>query len=66
MVKLVPTRHEDVWGNGGIAPPFLASALDGRHWSASRPRRFTPREAVPRTHWIRGWIEPRADMDAVE
>jgi hypothetical protein len=22
-------RHENVWGSGGIAPPFLTSALDG-------------------------------------
>jgi hypothetical protein len=29
-------RHEDVWGNGGTAPPFLILALDGGEWSASR------------------------------
>jgi hypothetical protein len=22
------SRHEDAWGSGGIAPPFLISALD--------------------------------------
>jgi hypothetical protein len=33
--------HEDVWGNGGIAAPFLISALDGGEWSASRPGHFT-------------------------
>jgi hypothetical protein len=27
------TRHEDVWVSGGIAPPFLKSAVDGREWS---------------------------------
>jgi hypothetical protein len=26
--------------SGGIAPPFLTSALDGGQWSASRPCRF--------------------------
>jgi hypothetical protein len=30
-------RHEDVWGSGGIVPPLLASELDARVWSASRP-----------------------------
>jgi hypothetical protein len=27
--------HEDMWGSGGIAPPFLTLALDGSEWSAS-------------------------------
>jgi hypothetical protein len=35
------------WGNGGIAPPFLTSALVGGEWSASRPSRFTPMEIAP-------------------
>jgi hypothetical protein len=38
----------------------LTSALDGGEWSASRPGRFTPRERVPGTHWIGGWLGPRA------
>jgi hypothetical protein len=29
-------------GSGGIAPPFLTSALDGREWSASLPYRLAP------------------------
>jgi hypothetical protein len=33
---------------------------------ASRPGRFTPEEIVPGTHWIGGWVDSRADMDAVE
>jgi hypothetical protein len=45
--------------------PSLTSALDGREWSASRSGRFTPRERVPGTHWIRGWVGPRAVLDAV-
>jgi hypothetical protein len=43
----------------------LASALDGGEWSASRPGRFTPRERAPGTHWIGGWVGPRAVLDAV-
>jgi hypothetical protein len=27
--------YEDVWGSGGIAQPFLTSALEGGEWSAS-------------------------------
>jgi hypothetical protein len=40
---------------------FLTSALVGGEWSASRPARFTPG-----THWIGGWVGPRAGLDDVE
>jgi hypothetical protein len=40
-------------------------ALDGGEWSASRPCRFIPRERAPRTHWIGGWVGPRACLDRV-
>jgi hypothetical protein len=43
----------------------LTSALDGGEWSASRPGRFTPTERAPGTHWIGGWVGPRAVLDAV-
>jgi hypothetical protein len=43
----------------------LTSALDGGEWSASHPGRFTPRERAPGTHWIGGWVSPRAVLDAV-
>jgi hypothetical protein len=54
------------WGTGGIAPPFLISALDGGECSASHPGRFTPGERAPGTHWIGGWVGLRVDLDAVE
>jgi hypothetical protein len=40
---------------------FLTSALAGGEWSASRLGRFTPG-----THWIGGWVDPRAGLDDVE
>jgi hypothetical protein len=43
----------------------LTSALDGGEWSASRPGRYTSRERAPGTHWIGGWVGPRAGLDAV-
>jgi hypothetical protein len=43
----------------------LTSALDRGEWLASRPDRFTPRERAPCTHWIGGWVGPRAVLDAV-
>jgi hypothetical protein len=45
---------------------FLTSALVGGEWSASRPCRFTPRVKAPSTHWIGGWVGPRAGLDDVE
>jgi hypothetical protein len=43
----------------------LTSALDGGEWSASRSGRSTPRERAASTHWIGGWVDPRAVLDAV-
>jgi hypothetical protein len=42
---------------------FLTSALGGGEWSASRTCRFTPGERAPGTHWIGGWVGPRAGLD---
>jgi hypothetical protein len=44
---------------------FLTSALVGGEWSASRPSRFTPGERATGTHWIGGWVGPRAGLDDV-
>jgi hypothetical protein len=44
---------------------FLTSALDGGEWSASHPgRSLPPGERTPGTHWIGGWVFPRAGLDA--
>jgi hypothetical protein len=45
---------------------FLTSVLVGGEWSASRPCLFTPEERAPDTHWIKGWVGPRAGLDEVE
>jgi hypothetical protein len=44
----------------------MTSALDEGELSASRPSRFTPRERAPGTHWIGGWVDFRAILDAVK
>jgi hypothetical protein len=44
---------------------LLTSALVGGEWSASRPCRFTPGERTLGTHWIGGWVGPRAGLDDV-
>jgi hypothetical protein len=45
---------------------FLTSALAGGEWSASRPGCFTSGERAPGTHWIGGWVDPRAGLDDVK
>jgi hypothetical protein len=44
---------------------ILTFALRGE-WLASRPCRFTPGERAKGTHWIGGWVDPRADVDDME
>jgi len=44
---------------------FLASALDGIEWSASRSGRFTPGEKATGTDWIGGWVGSRFGLDVV-
>jgi hypothetical protein len=44
---------------------FLASALDGGEWSASRASDFTPGRRASSTHWIGGWVGPIAVLDAM-
>jgi hypothetical protein len=45
---------------------FLTSALVGGEWSASRSGHFIPCERAPGTHWIAGWVDPRAGLDDLE
>jgi hypothetical protein len=58
-------HHEDVWANGGTAPRIINLDTNGSGYSASCPGRFTPEERGPGTNWIRGWVDPRAGLDAV-
>jgi hypothetical protein len=53
-------------GSGCIDHIFLMSALAGGEWSASRPGLFTPGEGAYGTHWIGGWVDPRAGLDDLE
>jgi hypothetical protein len=55
--------NEDVWRSGGVALPFLTSALNRGELPASRPGGFTPGERAAGTYWIRGWIGSRTGLD---
>jgi hypothetical protein len=39
--------------------------MAGDEWSASRLCRFIPEETALGTHWIGGWVGPRAGLDDV-
>jgi hypothetical protein len=43
----------------------MTLVLDGGESSPSRLGRFTPRESALGAHWIGGWVDPRAVLDAV-
>jgi hypothetical protein len=45
---------------------FLASALAGGEWSASRPGGLTPGERLPHTNLMGGWLGPRTGLNDVE
>jgi hypothetical protein len=65
-LSLCLTKHHAMRHIGDWTHSFmhsLTSALDGGDWLASRPGRFTPRERPPTTHWIGGWVGPRASLD---
>jgi hypothetical protein len=58
--------HEDVIGEWTYRSTHsLTPARDGGEWSASSSGRFTPMERAPCTHWIGGWVGPRAGLDTV-
>jgi hypothetical protein len=42
---------------------FLTSEIAGGQWSTSRPGSSNPGEGAPDTHWIGGWVDPRAGLD---
>jgi len=37
-------------------------AVDEDEWSASRP---SPQQKDPGTNWLRGWVGPRAGLNAM-
>jgi hypothetical protein len=51
------------WGTEVQLHAFFTSVLDEGEWPALRPSRFTPRDKAPGTHWIGGWVGPRASLD---
>jgi hypothetical protein len=65
LIKRTP-GHEEVWGSGDTAQPFLTSALDGGLWSASRPWHCDTRETSRRIYCMWGWVDSRVYLDIME
>jgi hypothetical protein len=65
LINYAP-HQEDVWESGGVAPPFLTSALDGRERSASLTCRFTPEEVAPQYPLQRRLGEPQIRSDLMK
>jgi hypothetical protein len=61
LLSTMPWRHVGEWRYSSTI-----FDLDGGEWSASYPSHFTHGERVPDTHWIGGWVGPRAGLDIVE
>jgi hypothetical protein len=59
-------HHEGVWGSGCIDPGFLDLGTWWRWVVSFTPQPLYPREKAPSTHWIGGWVGPRAGLDNVE
>jgi hypothetical protein len=54
---------------GGVdveTPCFLDLGTSSRGVVSFTPRRFTPGERALGTHWIGGWVGPRAGLDMEE
>jgi len=63
----LPKYHAmKTYGRVEVQPHALfASLLDAGEWSDLLPGRFTTGESYHGTHWLGGWMGPRAVLDAV-
>jgi hypothetical protein len=55
-------RHENVWGSGCIDPHFLDLGISWRWVVSFTPLPLYPWERAPGTHFIGGWVDPRAGL----
>jgi hypothetical protein len=66
LIKRCPaTRHGGTWGERRYSSYSYLTSATRWGWVVSvtpRPR-FTPGERSPGTHWIGGWVDPRAALD---
>jgi hypothetical protein len=63
QLTITPLRRME---SGCIDSRFLDLGTDCRGVVSARPGRFTPREITIGTHWIGGWVAPRAGLEDAE
>jgi hypothetical protein len=56
---------KDLWRSEHVFHVFFTSALMGGDGQLHLPCSFTPGERDPSTHWIGGWVDPRASLDEI-
>jgi hypothetical protein len=59
-------RHKGVWGSGCIDPYFLDLSTSWRLVVSFTTRQLYPSKRAPDSHWIEGWVDPRAGLDNLE
>jgi hypothetical protein len=67
-LSLCLTKHHTMkmyWRSGGITPCILDLSTRWRWVVSFMPQPLYPRERVPGTHCIGGWVGPKASLDAV-
>jgi hypothetical protein len=55
-----------MWDSGGIALPFVTSALDIGEWLVSCPGCFIPGEGEPTGKSTGEWVEPRTGPGVIK
>jgi hypothetical protein len=60
-------HHEGIWGGSGCIGPHFPGLGTSWRWVVSFTRLLLyPRGKSPGTHWIGGWVGPRASLVYVE
>jgi hypothetical protein len=56
-------RYEDVWESECVDPCFLGLSTSWKWVISFMPRPLYPGERALGTHWMGGWVGPRAGLD---
>jgi hypothetical protein len=66
IIRCSATRHGGAWGERRYSSYLYLTSATRWGWvvSVTPQPRFTPGERIPGTHWIGGWVGPRAGLDA--
>jgi hypothetical protein len=66
VLKWQTLNHKNLWGIGCIDPCFLSLGTRWRWVVSFVSLSLYPMERTSGTHWIGGWVGPRAGLDDME